>query len=109
MSQMAICSDVNAVMAVEHTPAVHGSCGANARRSPRGWAIRAPMSAATAAPVRRDIRVMSLIGVAHGVSHYHQLAFVTMLLIVRDSAGLSFTDVGILGGLFYGVSGIAQT
>jgi MFS family permease len=67
------------------------------------------MSAATAAPVRRDIRVMSLIGVAHGVSHYHQLAFVTMLLIVRDSAGLSFTDVGILGGLFYGVSGIAQT
>src|SRR5947209_8013028 len=67
------------------------------------------MSAATAAPMRRDIRVMSLIGVAHGVSHYHQLAFVTMLLIVRDSAGLSFTDVGILGGLFYGVSGIAQT
>ena len=59
--------------------------------------------------MRRDIRVMSLIGVAHGVSHYHQLAFVTMLLIVRDSAGLSFTDVGILGGLFYGVSGIAQT
>jgi FSR family fosmidomycin resistance protein-like MFS transporter len=67
------------------------------------------MSAATAAPVRRDIRVMSLIGVAHGVSHYHQLAFVTMLLIVRDSVGLSFTDVGILGGLFYGVSGVAQT
>ena len=52
---------------------------------------------------------MSLIGVAHGVSHYHQLAFVTMLLIVRDSAGLSFTDVGILGGLFYGVSGLTQT
>jgi MFS transporter, FSR family, fosmidomycin resistance protein len=62
-----------------------------------------------AVPVRRDLRVISLIGVAHGVSHYHQLAFVTMLLIVRDSAGLSFTEVGILGGLFYGVSGIAQT
>lgn len=60
-------------------------------------------------PVRRDLRVISLVGVAHGVSHYHQLAFVTMLLIVRDSAGLSFADVGILAGIFYAVSGVAQT
>ena len=60
-------------------------------------------------PGRRDVRVISLIGVAHGVSHYHQLAFVTMLLIVRDSAGLSFADVGILAGIFYAVSGVAQT
>jgi MFS transporter, FSR family, fosmidomycin resistance protein len=71
------------------------------------------MSAVTAAPgsspIRRDIRVISLIGIAHGVSHYYQLAFVTMLLIVREKAGLSFTDIGILGGVFYGVSGIAQT
>jgi MFS family permease len=66
------------------------------------------MSAATV-PVRRDLHVISLIGVAHGVSHYHQLAFVTMLLIVRDSAGLSFADVGILAGIFYAVSGVAQT
>ena len=57
----------------------------------------------------RDIRVISLIGIAHGVSHYYQLAFVTMLLIVREKAGLSFTDVGILSGVFYGVSGISQT
>ena len=64
---------------------------------------------AASVPVRHDLRVISLIGVAHGVSHYHQLAFVTMLLIVRESAGLSFTDVGILGGLFYAVSGVSQT
>jgi FSR family fosmidomycin resistance protein-like MFS transporter len=67
------------------------------------------MSAAIAAPVGRDVRVISLIGVAHGVSHYYQLAFVTMLLIVRESAGLTFTDVGLLGAVFYGVSGIGQT
>jgi MFS family permease len=64
---------------------------------------------AASVPVRRDLRVISLIGVAHGVSHYHQLAFVTMLLIVRESVGLSFADVGILGGIFYAVSGVAQT
>ena len=66
------------------------------------------MSAATA-PLNRDIRVISLIGVAHGVSHYYQLAFATMLLIVRQEAGLSYADVGLLAGIFYGVSGIAQT
>jgi MFS family permease len=68
------------------------------------------MSAVAAAPpAGRDVRVISLIGVAHGVSHFYQLAFVTMLLIVREKAGLSFTDIGILGGIFYGVSGVAQT
>jgi MFS family permease len=67
------------------------------------------MSAAVAVPVGRDVRVISLIGVAHGTSHYYQLAFVTMLLIVRDAAGLSFTEVGLLGSLFYGVSGVGQT
>ncbi|HEY6980168.1 MFS transporter [Reyranella sp.] len=67
------------------------------------------MSAAVAVPAGRDVRVISLIGVAHGTSHYYQLAFVTMLLIVRDAAGLSFTEVGLLGSLFYGVSGLGQT
>ena len=32
-----------------------------------------------------------------------------MLLIVRQEAGLSFTDVGLLAGIFYGVSGVSQT
>jgi MFS family permease len=68
------------------------------------------MSAATTTPPRQhDFRVISLIGVAHGASHYYQLAFATMLLIVRQEAGLSYADVGLLAGIFYGVSGIAQT
>ena len=64
---------------------------------------------AVAVPASRDVRVISLIGAAHGASHYYQLAFATMLLIVRQEAGLSFADVGLLAGIFYGVSGIAQT
>ena len=66
------------------------------------------MSAA-AVPASRDVRVISLIGAAHGASHFYQLAFATMLLIVRQEAGLSFEEVGLLAGIFYGVSGIAQT
>jgi MFS family permease len=60
-------------------------------------------------PLNRDFRVIGLIGIAHGASHYYQLAFATMLLIVRQEAGLEFTDVGLLAGMFYGVSGISQT
>ena len=66
------------------------------------------MSAA-AVPASHDVRVISLIGAAHGASHFYQLAFATMLLIVRQEAGLSFEEVGLLAGTFYGVSGIAQT
>lgn len=66
------------------------------------------MSAATV-PLNNDVKVMGLIGVAHGASHYYQLAFATMLLIVRQEAGLTFTDVGLLAGIFYGVSGVVQT
>jgi FSR family fosmidomycin resistance protein-like MFS transporter len=66
------------------------------------------MSAA-AVPASRDVRVISLIGAAHGASHFYQLAFATMLLIVRQETGLSFEEVGLLAGTFYGVSGIAQT
>jgi MFS family permease len=61
------------------------------------------------APLNRDVRVISVIGVAHGVSHYYQLAFVTMLLIVRKEAGLGYQEVGLLAGIFYGVSGVSQT
>jgi MFS family permease len=67
------------------------------------------LMSAAAVPLNRDFRVMSLIGVAHGVSHYYQLAFATMLLIVRQETGLSYTDVGLLAGIFYGVSGVSQT
>ena len=51
------------------------------------------MSAATATPpLQHDVRVISLIGVAHGVSHYYQLAFATMLLIVvRDMVTRGFS------------------
>ncbi len=57
----------------------------------------------------RDVRVISLIGVAHGISHYYQLAFMTMLVIVRERAGLGFEDIGLLVAIFYGVSGVGQT
>src|SRR5262245_37788666 len=84
---------------------------ANAAQSDRLSCLRVNevfMSVASV-PFNRDVRVISLIGIAHGVSHFYQLAFVTMLLIVRQEAGLEFQDVGFIAGIFYGVSGISQT
>ncbi len=59
--------------------------------------------------VGRDVRLIGLIGVVHGASHYYQLAFVTVLLVMRERAGLSFTEIGTLSAIFYGVSGVCQT
>src|SRR5262245_17629435 len=84
---------------------------ANAAQSDRLSCLRVNevfMSVASV-PFNRDVRVISLIGIAHGVSHFYQLAFVTMLLIVRQEAGLEFQDVGLIAAIFYGVSGISQT
>ena len=62
------------------------------------------MSATTVGPLQHDFRVISLIGVAHGASHYYQLAFATMLLSVRQEAGLRRRRVspstGTVPGLF---------
>jgi MFS family permease len=62
-----------------------------------------------AQPLARDVRIISLIGFAHGTSHYYQLALVTVLLIMRERVGLTYTDVGFLGAIFYAVSGVCQT
>ncbi|QQS12898.1 MAG: MFS transporter [Rhodospirillales bacterium] len=67
------------------------------------------MSVAGAQSLGRDIRVIGVVGVAHGLSHFYQLALVTLLLVVRPQFGLSYTDIGVLGAIFYAVSGVGQT
>jgi MFS transporter, FSR family, fosmidomycin resistance protein len=96
-------------------PALHAFLPSVGRETTTAWLPRAIPPASVDrivyifTMVSRDVRTISLIGIAHGASHYYQMAFVTMLLIVRSSAGLSFTDVGLLSSLFYGVSGLGQT
>ncbi|MBL8675215.1 MAG: MFS transporter, partial [Rhodospirillales bacterium] len=53
--------------------------------------------------------MIGVVGVAHGLSHFYQLALVTLLLVVRPQFGLSYTDIGVLGAIFYAVSGVGQT
>lgn len=67
------------------------------------------MNTATLKPARRDIRVISLVGLAHGLSHFYALAFPMLFVFMKDDLGLSFTELGLLTTVFYATSGFCQT
>jgi MFS family permease len=67
------------------------------------------MSVALSQSLARDARVIGIIGVAHGLSHFYQLALATLLIVVMPDFGLSYAQVGALGAIFYGISGVGQT
>lgn len=59
---------------------------------------------------RRDIRVISLVGLAHGLSHFYALSLsVLMIAFVKSDLGLSFTEASFVVTVFYATSGISQT
>ncbi len=55
-----------------------------------------------------DVKVMSVIGVAHGLSHFFQLVLPAVFLPLKAEFGLSYLQLGILTAVLYGTSGICQ-
>src|SRR5512145_698454 len=62
-----------------------------------------------AASFRADAKVTSLVGLAHGLSHFFQLVLPPLFPIVKDEFGVSYAALGAVMAVFYSVSGIAQT
>lgn len=62
-----------------------------------------------AAPVNRDIKVMALIGIAHGCSHFFQLVLPPLFPFLKDVFAVSYTQLGLVMTLFYVTSGVLQT
>jgi MFS family permease len=56
----------------------------------------------------RDARVIGLVGVAHGVSHFLQLALPPLFPLLKAEFDVSWTLLGALVGVFYAASGVAQ-
>jgi MFS family permease len=56
----------------------------------------------------RDVRVMSLIGLAHGVSHFFQLVLPPLFPLVKDALGVSYTELGLVMAVVFTISGFAQ-
>ena len=59
--------------------------------------------------LRSDLRVMGLVGAAHGASHFFHLVLPPLFPILKEEFDVSFSALALLTTCFYGVSGIAQT
>lgn len=58
--------------------------------------------------LRRDRRVISLIGVSHGASHFYQLALPPLFTLINKAEGYSFVELATLTLAFYIASAICQ-
>lgn len=57
---------------------------------------------------RLDVEVISLVGIAHGTSHFFHLLLPSLFPWLMKDFGLSFTQVGFLTTVFFTVSGVGQ-
>ena len=61
------------------------------------------------APGRRQARVIGLIAVAHGASHFYQLALPPLFPHLKETFAVGYTELGTLITVFYVISGVSQT
>ena len=59
-------------------------------------------------PLRQDIEVIALVGLAHGVSHFFQLVLPTLFPWLMIAFDLSFVQVGTLTTLCFVISALGQ-
>ena len=64
---------------------------------------------ASAPPLGSDVRTISLVAIAHAMSHFLQLFIAPLFPLIKDDFGVSYTALGAVTGLFFAVSGICQT
>src|SRR3546814_3495386 len=57
----------------------------------------------------RDLKVMALVGAAHGCSHFFQLVLPSLFPWLKDVFQVSYTELGLITTCFYVISGTLQT
>jgi MFS family permease len=55
-----------------------------------------------------DARTISLVGLAHGTSHFFALMLPTLFPLLKDDFGLRYSELGLLVTTFFVISGIGQ-
>lgn len=58
--------------------------------------------------LRSDARVIALVGVAHGTSHFYHLILAALFPWLKPAFGLSYAELGLLLTVFFIVSGVGQ-
>src|SRR6185503_153745 len=61
------------------------------------------------ASLRRDVRVIGLVGSAHFFSHFFQLVLPPLFPILKDELGVPYVALGLLMGVLFAASGVGQT
>jgi MFS family permease len=59
--------------------------------------------------LNQDIQVITLVALAHGVSHFFQISTAVLFPLIKGDLGVSYTALGATVALYYVVSGICQT
>ena len=59
--------------------------------------------------LKTDLRTISLVALAHGLSHFFQIATAVVFPLIKDDLGVSYVALGGTVALYYVVSGICQT
>ncbi|CDG83879.1 MFS transporter [Janthinobacterium agaricidamnosum] len=58
--------------------------------------------------LRQDARVIGLVGLAHGVSHFYHLILAALFVWLKPAFDLSYAELGMLMTVFFIISGIGQ-
>jgi MFS transporter, FSR family, fosmidomycin resistance protein len=66
------------------------------------------LNTAPAGSLRHDARVIGLVGVAHGISHFFQLALPPLFPLLKAEFDVPFAALGLLMGVYYAASGLTQ-
>lgn len=56
----------------------------------------------------QDLRTISLIGLAHGTSHFHHMLLAPLFPIFIRDFGLNYAQLGLLVSVFFVISGVGQ-
>jgi len=59
-------------------------------------------------PLRQDVSVIGLVGLAHASSHFGHLILPVMFPVFMKEFGFSFSELGLLMSVFFVVSGVGQ-
>jgi peptidoglycan/LPS O-acetylase OafA/YrhL len=57
---------------------------------------------------RRDLRIISVIGAAHFTSHFFQVVLPPLFPLMRETLGVSYTELGLVMTVFFMTSGLSQ-
>lgn len=58
--------------------------------------------------LRQDARVIGLVGLAHGTSHFYHLIVAALIPWLKPAFNLSYTELGLVMTVFFVVSGVGQ-